>query len=131
MMQRHRAVRAAAARLAVLVLALVAVPCGAQDDTTNPYAGDAAAAHEGQELFTRSGCIPCHGPNGEGALGPSLIDDEWIFRFSPDMVYRTIRTGRRGTRMVGFGERLTPDETWKIVEFLLARGREVKAGQGK
>ena len=124
---------AAARRIAgaALTLALLAYPCAAQDDETNPYAGDATAAREGQELFAHSGCVPCHGPNAEGALGPNLVDDEWIFRFSPGMVYRTIRNGRRGTRMVAFGDRLTPDETWKIVEFLLAKGREVKASQGK
>jgi mono/diheme cytochrome c family protein len=121
----------AALRCACAALALVVAPCSAQDDETNPYAGDPAAAREGQALFAHSGCVPCHGPNAEGGIGPNLVDDEWIFRFSPGMVYRTIRNGRRGTPMVAFKDRLTPEQTWKIVEFLLAKGREVKANQGK
>lgn len=106
-----------------LLLALVAVTTAARaDDETNPYAGNADAANEGAALFASAGCAPCHGPNGEGAIGPSLIDDKWMKRFSEGMVFRTIRDGRRGTRMIGFKERLSEDEIWKIVEFLLAKG---------
>jgi mono/diheme cytochrome c family protein len=47
------------------------------------------------------------------------------------MVYRTIRNGRRGTPMVAFKDRLTPEQIWKIVEFLLDKGREITAVQGK
>ena len=115
----------------MLLLALFALPGAAQDEDTNPYAGDTTAAAEGQALYLRSGCVPCHGPNAEGGIGPNLVDDEWIYKFSPGMVYRTIRNGRRGTPMVAFKDRLTPEQTWKIVEFLLAKGREIKANQGK
>lgn len=123
--------RAGHATFAVVALALtlMALPGAAQDEETSPYAADAAAAQEGEVLFARSGCVPCHGPNAEGAVGPSLVDDEWIFKFSPAMVYRTIRNGRRGTPMVAFKDRLTPEQTWKIVEFLLAKGREIKASK--
>ena len=131
MTDTHCIARASTGRAAyaALVLALLAAPCTAQDEETNPYAGDATAVQEGQVLFARSGCVPCHGPNAEGAVGPSLVDDEWIFKFSPGMVYRTIRNGRRGTPMVAFKDRLTPEQTWKIVEFLLAKGLEIKAGK--
>jgi mono/diheme cytochrome c family protein len=93
------------------------------EDATNPYANDAEAAEQGAALYATSGCIPCHGPNAEGALGPSLVDDKWMKRFSEGMVFRTIRNGRRGTRMIGFGDRLDEAQTWKIVEYLLAQGR--------
>jgi mono/diheme cytochrome c family protein len=133
MTDHHHVASAEALRVActALVLALIALPCIAQDDENNPYAGDPAAAREGQALFARSGCVPCHGPNAEGGTGPNLVDDEWSYRFSPGMVYRTIRNGRRGTPMVAFKDRLTPEQIWKIVEFLLDKGREITAVQGK
>ncbi|HTT37988.1 MAG TPA: c-type cytochrome [Burkholderiales bacterium] len=129
----ERAVSAAAwyLALALLALALRAAPCPAQDEENNPYAADPAAALEGEKLFARSGCVPCHGPHAEGAIGPNLIENSWIDHVPPSMVYRTISRGRRGTRMVAFGERLRPDEIWKIVEFLLATGREAKLQQAK
>ena len=116
---------------AALTLTLSALPCPAQDDEANPYAADPAAASEGEKLFARSGCVPCHGPHAEGAIGPNLIDNTWIDHVPPAMVYRTISKGRRGTRMVAFEDRLKPDEIWKIVEFLLATGREAKAHPDK
>lgn len=129
----ERAVPRAAGYLApaALALALSATPCPAQDDETNPYAADPAAALEGEKLFAHSGCVPCHGPHAEGAIGPNLIDNTWIDHVPPGMVYRTISKGRRGTRMVAFGDRLKPEEIWKIVEFLLANGREAKAREAK
>jgi len=99
------------------------------DDEVNPYANNSDAAKQGEALYARAGCVPCHGPNGEGAIGPNLVDDKWMKRFSEGMVFRTIRNGRRGTRMIGFSDRLSEDETWKIVEFLLARGRELTADE--
>ena len=93
----------------------------------NPYANNRSVADEGAVLYASAGCIPCHGPNAEGAIGPNLVDDKWMKRFSEEMVFRTIQNGRRGTRMVGFKERLSEDDTWKVVEFLLAKGRELKA----
>ena len=116
---------------AALTLILSATSCPAQDDETNPYVADPAAALEGEKLFARSGCVPCHGPHAEGAIGPNLINNAWIDHVPPAMVYRTISKGRQGTRMVAFGDRLKPEEIWKIVEFLLTSGREAKAQQGK
>ena len=119
------------AAFVALLLVLMGLPCIAHGEDTNPYAADPDAAEDGRALYFGSGCAPCHGPVGEGAIGPNLVDDEWMYRFSPGMVYRTMRNGRRGTRMISYKDRLTEDETWKIVEFLLATGREIKATQGE
>ena len=119
-----------ALRVALIVAAMLCGVArhGRADEGVNPFAGDPGAAREGSALYASAGCIPCHGPAAEGAIGPNLIDDKWMKRFSEGMVFRTIRNGRRGTRMIGFKGRLSEEQTWKIVEFLLAKGREMKAG---
>ena len=34
---------------------------------------------EGQQIYAGAGiCAACHGPNAEGAIGPSLTDGEWL-----------------------------------------------------
>ena len=97
----------------------------AEDEPVNPYAGDAAAAVEGKKLFLKTGCYSCHGQEAEGAVGPSLTDDEWIFQPTDSMIFNTISKGRRGTVMAPFSDQLQPDEIWKIVEFLRERNRQL------
>lgn len=112
-----------AGAFAVLALLLSASARG-DDEPTNPYAGDAAAAVDGKRLFLKAGCYACHGHEAEGAVGPDLTDDEWIFRPTDAMIFNTIANGRRGTVMAPFADQLTPDEIWRIVEFLRQRNRE-------
>lgn len=106
--------------------------CGAISFTAagqakNPFAGNPEAAVEGKALFLKTGCYACHGHEAEGAVGPDLTDDEWIFAFSEEMVFNTISRGRKGTVMSPFKEQLQPDEIWKIVEFLLDANRKRQA----
>lgn len=97
------------------------------DEPTNPYAGDAAAAVEGKQLFLKNGCYACHGHEADGGVGPDLTDDEWIFQPTDVMIFNTISKGRRGTVMAPFSDQLQPDQIWKIVEFLRDRNRQLHA----
>lgn len=113
---------------ACLLLTLLLSHAGrAEDELKNPYAGDVAAAGEGKKLFLETGCYACHGHEAEGAVGPDLTDDEWIFQPTDSMIFNTITRGRRGTVMAPFGDQLKPDEIWKIVEFLREKNRQRQA----
>lgn len=111
---------AGALALALLLLS----PARAGDELKNPFAGDAAAAAEGKRLFLKTGCYACHGHEAEGAVGPDLTDDEWIYKPTDSMIFNTIAKGRSGTIMAAFGDQLKPDEIWKIVEFLRDKNRQ-------
>lgn len=113
--------------LALLALPLALNLARADDEPKNPYAGDAQAATAGKELFLKNGCYACHGHEAEGAVGPDLTDDEWIYQPTDSMIFNTITKGRRGTTMAPFGDQIKPEEIWKIVEFLRARNRERQA----
>ena len=112
----------------VLLLAPLGVALGA-DQIKNPFDGDPQAAVEGKQLFLKTGCYACHGHEAEGAVGPDLTDDEWIYKPTDAMIFNTINRGRPGTVMAPFGDQLKPDEIWKIVEFLRAKNRERKAAE--
>ena len=101
------------------------------EEIKNPFAGDAAAAAEGHKLFLKTGCYACHGHEAEGAVGPDLTDDEWIYQPTDAMIFNTISRGRSGTVMAPFGDQLKPDEIWKIVEWLRWKNRERKASEAK
>ena len=108
--------------LAVTLLLLY--PAHAEEELKNPFAGDAPAAVEGKRLFLKTGCYACHGHEAEGAVGPDLTDDEWIYKPTDAMIFNTIAKGRRGTVMAPFAEQLSPEEIWKIVEFLRDKNRQ-------
>jgi len=108
-----------------LALALLLVgPVHSGDEPTNPFAGDASAAVEGKQLFLKTGCYSCHGHEAEGAVGPDLTDDEWIYKPTDSMIFNTIAKGRRGTVMAPFSDQLAPEEIWKVVEFLRDKNRQ-------
>jgi cytochrome c(L) len=117
--------RRCAGTLAVAALSLQLIGhARGEDEPKNPFAGDPAAAAEGRRLFLKTGCYACHGHEAEGAVGPDLTDDEWIFQPTDAMIFNTIAKGRRGTVMAPFADQLTPDEIWRIVEFLRDKNRQ-------
>lgn len=109
---------------ALVLVMLLLHPARAEEELKNPFAGDAAAAVEGKRLFLKTGCYACHGHEAEGAVGPDLTDDEWIYKPTDSMIFNTISRGRSGTIMAPFGDQLKPDEIWKIVEFLRDKNRQ-------
>ncbi len=113
----------------LLALSIFTIACHSRGDEElhNLFANDAAAAQEGHELFRKAGCHPCHGPEAEGGTGPDLTDDEWRFKPTDEMLFRTITKGRTGTRMASFADKLTAEEVWKIIAFLREKNRERKA----
>ena len=94
------------------------------DENKNPFAGDSSAAIEGKRLFLKTGCYSCHGHEAEGAIGPDLTDDVWIYKPTDSMIFNTISNGRPGTVMASFSNDLSKDEIWKIIEFLRDKNRQ-------
>jgi len=64
--------------LLVATLAVVAtVPAAAQAKL--PAGVTPAMVEKGKTIWKGTGlCFACHGPEGKGAVGPSLTDKEWI-----------------------------------------------------
>ena len=99
-------------------------------DIENPLAGNAEAIARGKDLFEEN-CAMCHGDNGEGDIGPSVIDDVFLYVKGdlPDKNYYEIilngtdegmvvegRTAKGG--MPPFGDELQKDEIWSVVSFI-------------
>jgi cytochrome c oxidase cbb3-type subunit III len=54
---------------------------------------DPATVQAGREIFAFH-CTPCHGANAEGKVGPSLVDEEWVYGSEPKDILTSIREGR-------------------------------------
>lgn len=112
-------------RRALLAGALVLWLAGrlGAEDVRNPYTGNPQAIEAGKRLYLKTGCYACHGHEAEGAVGPDLTDDVWIFQPTDATLFNTIANGRPGTLMAGWGDQLSVDEIWKIIAFIRSKYR--------
>ncbi|MBI3892200.1 MAG: c-type cytochrome [Candidatus Wallbacteria bacterium] len=80
-----------------------------------PDSSEASAAI-GEKLY-RNDCVMCHGPAGEGDLGPSLNTPEFLSLVSDDYLYETLTSGRPGTGMPAW-RHLTSADAASLVKFV-------------
>jgi cytochrome c oxidase cbb3-type subunit 2 len=96
----------------------------------NPLAGDLTAIANGRELFEEN-CAVCHGEEGEGDIGPSLIDsivlnaegdmsDAHYFGIISNGLSEGLVVDGRTARedMPGYGEEMSKEEIWSVVAFI-------------
>lgn len=53
---------------------------------------DGKAISEGKAVFAQN-CMPCHGADAKGAIGPNLTDAEWLYGGKPDEIAKTVSGG--------------------------------------
>lgn len=90
-----------------------------QETGENPYDGNAEAIAAGKELYNTN-CQVCHGAQGEGKMGPSLIDDKYAYeRVATDVgMFEAIFGGAAGA-MRSFHERgMTQDDMLKVIAYV-------------
>lgn len=88
-------------------------------DGVNPYNGQADAVSAGQALFDDN-CQACHGADGTGGMGPSLVDEVYVnTRANTDVgMFEIIHSGASGA-MRSFSERgVTQDQILKIIAYI-------------
>jgi len=107
--------RAAAARQA----RLAPTPAAAVgDDAIAALAKDARAMSGAREIFL-SRCLACHGPDGQGLIGPNLTDDYWIHGRRPSEIRHTITEGVPEKGMVPWKDQLKPAEITAVTAYVL------------
>lgn len=63
-------------------------------------------------------CLPCHGAQGEGGVGPALQPNQFINTLNNPELEEFLRIGRPGTAMAGFADRLSQTEFADLIAFL-------------
>lgn len=87
------------------------------DPDFSVYQHNSWAISEGARLYVWFNCAVCHAPGGGGAMGPPLIDDEWIYGSAPENIFHTIQEGRPDG-MPSFRGRISAADTWKLVAYV-------------
>jgi hypothetical protein len=75
---------------------------------------DETSLLSGKNIFTVN-CVPCHGPDGGGTVGPNLTDKYWIHGGSIKDVFKTVKYGVPVKGMISWQTMLNP----KKIQFQL------------
>lgn len=78
---------------------------------------DKASLEAGKAVYTKN-CVACHGPNGEGGIGPNLTDEYWIHGGSFKDIVHTITVGVPQKGMVPWGPVLKKDEILQVASYV-------------
>ncbi|GMR09302.1 MAG: hypothetical protein BMS9Abin28_0120 [Anaerolineae bacterium] len=75
----------------------------------------------GEEVFARV-CARCHGPDGDGGIGPPLNSREFLAANDDPAIEQWIARGTLGTSMLSWGDLglLTPEQISELVDFIRA-----------
>jgi cytochrome c oxidase cbb3-type subunit 3 len=71
---------------------------------------------QGKTWFRWFNCVGCHAQGG-GAIGPALMDDQWIYGSEPDAIFSTIMEGRPNG-MPSFRGRVTEAQAWQLTAYV-------------
>ncbi len=82
----------------------------------SPFQQNAWGISEGKRLYENFNCVGCHS-HGGGGMGPPLMDDEWIYGYTPSNIFDSIVEGRPNG-MPPFRDRIAPTQVWQIVAYV-------------
>ena len=93
---------------------------------TKKFAADAEAAKAGKKLFGMYSCTQCHGPNGDGQVGPPITDSRWQYakHVTDKGMFETISGGTNGgmfawhQQVANNPDMMSTDDILKIIGWL-------------
>jgi cytochrome c oxidase cbb3-type subunit 3 len=80
------------------------------------YYENAEAVVTGKRLFGQYNCSGCHS-NGGGGMGPSLMDDEWIYGGRLEQIHQTLVEGRPNG-MPAWGGKIPDQQLWQLAAYV-------------
>ncbi|WP_250419066.1 MULTISPECIES: c-type cytochrome [Pontibacter] len=80
---------------------------------------DATALESGKKLFSTN-CAACHGPEGQGTVGPNLTDEYWLHGGDVNEIFKTVKYGVPAKGMVPWQGKLTKDQILEVSSYILS-----------
>lgn len=88
-----------------------------EDDVT--LLKDPASLSAGKNIF-KNNCVPCHGPEAGGVVGPNLTDDYWIHGGGIKNVFKTIKYGVPAKGMITWMNQLNPKQIQEVASYVIS-----------
>lgn len=80
----------------------------------NSIVFDASMVPDGKKIYTEN-CSPCHGPNGQGVVGPNLTDNYWLHGGKINDIFKTVKYGWPANGMKSWQNDLSPMQIAQVV----------------
>ena len=87
------------------------------DETITRLRRDAGTMAKAKETFATR-CAPCHGPAGQGIVGPNLTDEFWLHGGRAVEIARTIAEGVPEKGMIPWKGQLSPEEIYALAAYI-------------
>ncbi len=87
------------------------------DENTVKLLTDASALEGGKTIFEKN-CIPCHGQNAQGVVGPNLTDDYWLHGGSIHDIFKTIKYGWPEKGMKSWKDDLSAGQIAQVASYI-------------
>ena len=81
---------------------------------------DPATIAAGEKVFTTT-CVACHGPQGEGKIGPNLTDAFWLHGGKPTDIHKSIAGGWVEKGMPSWKPVLGNERVLQVAAFILTQ----------
>jgi len=80
---------------------------------------DAASLQNGKNTYSVN-CVPCHGPDAGGTVGPNLTDKYWIHGGGINNVFKTITYGVPVKGMISWKALLNPKKIQEVSSYIIS-----------
>lgn len=81
---------------------------------------DAAVLSKGKEHYM-SKCMPCHGMEGQGVIGPNLTDKHWVLGGSyPEIIQTITKGGRPGKGMQAWNMLMGKSQIHEVASYIVS-----------
>ncbi|MEN0006618.1 MAG: cbb3-type cytochrome c oxidase N-terminal domain-containing protein [Bacteroidota bacterium] len=101
------------------VQAYLATQANLVDETNAELLTDEQSLAMGKSIYDVS-CVSCHGPAGEGGIGPNFTDKYWLHGGDIKDVFKTIKYGVPEKGMISWKAQLRASDMHRVASYILS-----------